>query len=244
MARICSSFVLSLVKSSISTKRLHCEAILLIVLCILSVSQLMDQTRGCLYLVHVILLLAYGTHESLVELCAHFMVTREMLMLSSSFLMGIDLEQAPTMELADCLILGLDTSSKYTISSMLIMMFLMWSPFHFPYPADFFLLDTRTVIAMYGTPYWQRYWQLIAVYTYWHGYMLETWIKDALLLENNGCLGSFWVNSNQACLEDNAYIDSASFFFSQSYKNNKEDYTSFYFPNKLSLFKHFRFAGT
>jgi hypothetical protein len=46
-----------------------------------AVSQLMDQTLECLYLVPVIQLPGYGTPELQVEQCAHFMGMKEMSML-------------------------------------------------------------------------------------------------------------------------------------------------------------------
>ena len=124
---------------------------------IVSVSQLMDRTQECLFLVHVIRLHDCGILVLQVEQCVRFMVMRVMLTPWSSFQMAIGLELDQMMELADCLTSELVTNCKYTISSTVIMRFLMWPPLHSPYLEDFSLLDTQMEIAMYGTLYWQRY---------------------------------------------------------------------------------------
>ena len=123
----------------------------------ISVSQLMEQIQNCSSLVPVMGLLVCGTLVLQVEQWRHFMDTREMLIPWSSFQMEIDLELVQMMELAGYLISELGTNSKYTISSMVIMMSHMWPPLHSLYQEDFSLLDTQMVIAMCGTRYWQRY---------------------------------------------------------------------------------------
>ena len=124
---------------------------------ILSVSQLMDQTQECLFLVRVMQLPDCGILELQVEQCIHFMVMRVMLTLWGSFQMAIGLELDQMMELAGCLTSELVTSCKYTISNTVIMRFHMWPRLHSPYLEDSSLLDTQMEIAMYGTLYWQGY---------------------------------------------------------------------------------------
>jgi hypothetical protein len=134
------------------------QRFLLTLYCIaFSVSRSTDQIQECLSLVPVMVLPVCGTLVLQVEQCGHFMVTREMLILWSSFQMAIDLELGQVMEVAGYLISELGTNSKYTINSMVILMSHMWPPFHSPYQEDFSLLDTQMAIAMCGTHYWQRY---------------------------------------------------------------------------------------
>lgn len=67
--------------------------------------------------------------------------------------MVIDLELVQMMEAADYLILGLDTSCKYTTNRMVTVTSLMLLPWHFLSQAVFSLSGTLMVIVTCGTPY-------------------------------------------------------------------------------------------
>lgn len=90
-----------------------------------SVSRLTEQTQEPLSLALAMLLHVYGTPVLQVEQFGPFMAMREISIPSSFFQMEIDSEPVLMMDHVDYMTSELGTSSKYIISSMLIMIFLL-----------------------------------------------------------------------------------------------------------------------